>query len=232
MRLEQFPSRLNPDPDALDPRLKQALQKSVFGLELRHPYVYQVPFYCADRANASLHETSSRVEECVAGRRWGSAVILIQRPYRMIKVAEWLGMDGGMSDHELRDILPFLWMDTEFPHQFEDLPHSFFQRTGYVSDTETRLQGLLTVYRGCTQSDLGLSWTLDFERAKWFASRFADDMDSRYIFRAQIHADEIWGYFEDRNEKEVVVNPACLRHLERGEIDADDEVEFSPYIPE
>lgn len=65
----------------------------------------------------------------------------------------------------------------------------------------------LTVYRGVAinRNQYGLSWTTDYEKAKWFAHRFDTD-EKGYVLKATISKENILAYFNSREEFEVVVN--------------------------
>jgi hypothetical protein len=65
----------------------------------------------------------------------------------------------------------------------------------------------VVVYRGgdFRQVERGWSWTLSFERAKWFARRFAPTSPS--IVVGECHRNDILALITERNEDEVVVDP-------------------------
>ena len=72
----------------------------------------------------------------------------------------------------------------------------------------------LTVYRGVTSYNekrvKGLSWTLDEEKAKWFAERFGENGK---VYSAEIDKKDVYAYFGSRGESEVVVDPKGLRAI-------------------
>jgi len=57
----------------------------------------------------------------------------------------------------------------------------------------------------------GLAWTLDRDKADWFARRWPGNEPR--VYTAQIDAGRILGYFVGCNEAEVVVDPADLPRL-------------------
>lgn len=64
-----------------------------------------------------------------------------------------------------------------------------------------------------------LSWTLDSEKAEWFAHRFDED---GAVYEAKIDKAHVYAFFSSRNESEVIVDPAFLRELtEVQELDMD-----------
>jgi len=69
----------------------------------------------------------------------------------------------------------------------------------------------LTIYRGVhiKKGTLrGLSWTLDRERAEWFANRWAKRRP--YLVQAQVLKSDVRAHFLDRGEAEIVVLPNRL----------------------
>jgi len=81
------------------------------------------------------------------------------------------------------------------------------------------LSDTVTVYRGVTgkaaDASHGLSWSLQYETAQWFAKRFGD---RGCVYEAQIEKEHIHAYFSGRNESEVIVHPKYLRGLIRHDI--------------
>lgn len=95
--------------------------------------------------------------------------------------------------------------------------------------TLTRLSDVVTIYRGCGHVDgiYGLSWTLDYERAKFFAA-YACAPRRRVlcpnyhgttptIAKATCTKADVLAFFAKRNESEIVVDPAKVNLLEAWE---------------
>lgn len=85
------------------------------------------------------------------------------------------------------------------------------------------LEDPLVVYRGVTSYNANrvkaLSWTLDREKAERFAHRFDEDGT---VYEAKIDKAHVYAFFSNRNESEVIVDPAFLRELtEVQELDTD-----------
>lgn len=77
-----------------------------------------------------------------------------------------------------------------------------------------RLPSVITVHRGygVASCKLGWSWTLDRDKAVWFAERFAalDGVRPKVISGTCDKADVV-AYFSRRDESEVVVDPKKVR---------------------
>jgi hypothetical protein len=71
------------------------------------------------------------------------------------------------------------------------------------------------VYRGVADRYYdtwrGLSWTLDQDKAHWFAQRLAEKYDQPIVLSGTIRKKYAFAYFTERNESEVVLWP---RHIQ------------------
>ncbi|MSU01380.1 hypothetical protein [Tissierella pigra] len=80
----------------------------------------------------------------------------------------------------------------------------------YKSNIEKDGNGYVTIYRGegeqSSPLDEAYSWTLDKDKAEWFANRYDTEEVCR-VYQAKVHIDNIKAYFEDRGEEEVIVFP-------------------------
>ena len=82
----------------------------------------------------------------------------------------------------------------------------------------TDLEGTVTVYRGVTSYNAknirALSWTLNYDTAKWFASRFGEHGT---VYEARVYKEHILALFNRRNEAEVIIDPKNLMNIEQRE---------------
>ena len=71
----------------------------------------------------------------------------------------------------------------------------------------------LTVYRGIHKggNKKGLSWTMDRQKAIWFAKRFCSKGDTCLLLSADIQKSEALAYFSGRNEEEIVCQPKTFQ---------------------
>lgn len=70
----------------------------------------------------------------------------------------------------------------------------------------------LIVYRGVAvnRNPYGLSWTIDYSKAEWFAHRFDTENEEGYILKASISKSNVLAYFDSRGESEIVVDVFSL----------------------
>ncbi len=143
-------------------------------------------------------------------------LFLIPRPDRLPMIAAW-HRSGRISSDQLRDLLAEWWPDTELPSSYGvGFLVSLFRAAGFVTDTpgvEPPIESL-TIHRGIDElgKQRGVSWTLDRERAVWFARRFSFRGPGT-LLTAEIPPEHVLGIFHGRGEAEIVVDPKRLRRV-------------------
>ena len=129
-----------------------------------------------------------------------------------------------------REVVERAWTLPEWPGQYgRDNWLMAFARTDFIcSEREAGKDCLyhedewdfegdgepLVLYRGSlTSTKRGLSWTLDLERAQWFAAR--GDMSGKgrqmSVWRCEVPRDRTLAHFGNRSEAEVVADVRGLR---------------------
>jgi hypothetical protein len=142
--------------------------------------------------------------------------------------------DNPITVAELRSCMPSAWSEPDAPESY--LPRQIwlmmFADCGFVTDLPGGLSAPtepLTVYRGTTWGRRrDMSWTLDRNKALWFAQRMLSMQSLHspapgaphiaHVFRAEIEPQAVLAYFDRRNEREVVVDPRQLPSLGRAAI--------------
>jgi hypothetical protein len=79
------------------------------------------------------------------------------------------------------------------------------------------LPSRITAWRGCNgrrpgRVRYGMSWTLDPDKARWFADR-GEHLDLGYpvVLEATVLKEDVFAYYNERNERELVVRPGRVR---------------------
>lgn len=126
---------------------------------------------------------------------------------------------------DFSQLLGYLWVCTEAPNSDPNLSKmqmlNLFRKADpavLMDETELQqfrqLEDLVTVYRGVTSHNAdnvkALSWTLDRDKAAWFAHRFGEDGT---VYEAQIPKQHIWAFLNSRGESEVIVDPRELQDI-------------------
>lgn len=148
-----------------------------------------------------------------------SILIMVSSPYRI----QYLDLiKNDITTQELSESLSWIWIDTEFPNQYstELLLNLFELADKQTLMNEEELNGLkilpneVVVYRGVQTERAkvkGMSWTLNKDKAAWFANRWKKGK----VYRATIKKNAIIAYFKERSEEEIVVNPRKLKEVNR-----------------
>ncbi len=182
-------------PDTIPPKLLERL-----------PAQDQVRMARGEREKAAM------VQELVAKGEYDDALCLLDHPERLPTLYAW--WREGLVREELPKLFAFVWSDTEAAAYYAPEALEMFAAAGYVTDTEERLSGELTIYRGvCGDGEAaGMSWTRELKVARFFAQRF-DWLGNPRVYRATVRAEDVLGYFEYRKEAEIVVRPSQLRNV-------------------
>ena len=132
-----------------------------------------------------------------------------------------------LSEEEFTGFFRDSFIKMEFPNSDPNFPVSelvsYFEECDpnllmHEDDLEVynNLPDIVTVYRGVTSNNLdgveALSWSLSPEKAEWFATRFSS-IKGR-VYSATIHKNDIFAYFGQRGEQEVIVDPDYLENIE------------------
>lgn len=148
-----------------------------------------------------------------------------------VRLAALLDILPRISDDEYWPLIRFVWTSAEvtLPEKETWLRLLQAKRPGrdrLMIPSErrflARLPDTVTIYRGCGHAAgiYGLSWTFDYERAKFFAAyacgprrmilcpnhRGATPM----IAKATCTKDNVLAYINGRNESEIIVDPASV----------------------
>jgi hypothetical protein len=138
---------------------------------------------------------------------WNSYIWLRERPYRL---GAFVDIMNKRSDQSYWELLAEVWIDCE--NVWQDLSRwkylwnngrSGKQFAMSVAEREVLalLPNKLIIYRGCHHCNVeGLSWTLDREKAIWFARRFQGEL----LITATVNKQDVHAIRNDREEQEVI----------------------------
>ena len=150
----------------------------------------------------------------------------ITKPYRLTFM-KYAGQ--YLSEKDFAEMLCSAWITSENPNSDANVSQSELLRMFRSADKSllmtaeerkwlNEIDNPVTVYRGVTpynaKSVKAMSWTLDYEKALWFAKRFDSDGT---VYTAEIEKSHILALFDGRDESEIVVEPAYLLNIEEYE---------------
>jgi hypothetical protein len=163
-----------------------------------------------------MHERKMcELAEAVKERDWEWFVWLHERPHRLDAVLRLIE-EFGVSGKQLWPVVGHVWSDTESVRQNFDLWRDIWlmddaDRPMVMSDEERSALAALPqrfeIWRGVNHEDAvrGYSWTLNRERAIWYADRFADGERLPLLASGSVKKADVLSHFLRRDEVEIVV---------------------------
>jgi len=203
--------------EELEPELRAFVEPhDTLGKVLRSPLVYSVPYNECMNAllNAQFRTKLKALDEARVEKMWEQIVFLHERPFRLsaLQSVQYEVDDDARFWRLVRET----WDDTEFPHarldQWIEMWSIGRPARECAMDEDERaklatLPDILRVWRGGRAA--GLSWTLDRDKAVWFARRFKD-RDNK-LLSGVLRRGAVLAYLDGRGESEVVAVPNSVR---------------------
>ncbi len=200
-------------PDLLD---------SVVDHELDHPLLRWSFLNSPDdvrKVNELYASKRRQLGEAVVSKDWLSYVCLYERSHRLDALDEIIH-DHKVELERLWPVVAHVWTDSENIWQREERWREIWstrrnRRHEMSLDERDKLRKLpdkFQIWRGVNheQALRGLSWTLDRNKACWFANRFAVQHGLQLLASGRVQKSDVLAYFADRSETEIVVFPECI----------------------
>jgi hypothetical protein len=184
--------------------------ESFMGTCLKHPLVFSVPLSVPGLLNKQYEQKCKAVATAIKRGDHHTYVFLHERPYRFEAMTRLIVR--GLEESELYELVRTVWIDSENIWQnldeWRDLLSGLDGRWLMFDDEREELDSLtepITVYRGVTLevNEEGLSWTLNHEKAKWFAQRFTHRGQAAVI-HGTVTRENVVALFKTRGEEEIV----------------------------
>lgn len=191
---------------------------------VQHPIFEYSVLYDEERKPISILEpeglekirkqTRKKIEQCKSA----SQCMMIMRKSYYLTFLKFT--KEYLSDMDFAELLRCAWIDSEAPNKDVNVSQAEVLRwfanakkENLMSkedfNTYTNLPELITIYRGVGSHSRrdGLSWTIDKEKAVWFSKRFSEG----YILHGTVDKKDVLAFFDDRNEKEIIVSPKKVK---------------------
>lgn len=180
---------------------------------IKHPLLFSVPHMEPLNAmcNKRLEWVKDRVATAKLAGNFGAFIMFHERPYRWDALQE-LDDDLGLDNATFWELFGEVWIDSENIWQHFDWIADQLRddRPGKenIMDAAERkafaaLPDMVTLYRGHqVRNRHGLSWTLDYSKAEWFAKRFQSkrwQVDTRSVPK-----DHLVALLLGRGEQEII----------------------------
>ena len=250
MQKELMAELMNKKEDLNEELIDHIDEDSPFGVFLRHPllvtvYVEEMNAYY----NYQYLGKRKQADKALKKKDWNRWIWLHERPFRL---DAFLFICRDIPAKEYWTLLREIWIDTEGPGVNQDIWLELFnrpypKRRKMMTGNERRTlanegrSGELNIYRGYVDGldsedseyieedrdrESGISWTLDYNKAEWFARRFLSGGTGHGVVAEAIcKPKDVIAYFESRGEKEIVVDPSKIRILRSQELPTDEEVQ-------
>lgn len=208
-KLREFIGKIVP----LDPELEMYITEENGMTVFKHRFCV-LPFYTKASnffINQFVKQQTERAEEALKEKDYSSFIWTHERPFRLNAILEIARFCTPKLKAEL---LSHIWTDCEFPHINEDTWRMLFKQirnsNHLMTDEELKAYNkldptLVTVYRGVSIKPYsGISWTLDKDKALWFANRFSDG-DKQFLLTAVVPTEKIIALLNGRGESECII---------------------------
>lgn len=174
-----------------------------------------------NKINADFVQRKRTAEDALAEKRHLDYLMLIEPTCRATVFSEEVAT--LLSDDEYWKMLRHLWLNHNLPPHWDgdtwpDLFASSRKQRELLMNEEERavlavLPAKLTVYRGGVNRN-GLGWTLDKDKARFFAESFAvisplrgHPPEEHKVFKGMVPKDKVYAYLNEKGDEEIVVAP-------------------------
>jgi hypothetical protein len=175
------------------------------------------------RLNELFEFKLSEFKSCMEQGEYQEIVCLIERPWRLKWVYENRELIlSNMGVEGFYEIFADAYNDTENACQFKDEvlemiylggnPHLMMERNELKQ--YKKLPSEIKIFRGvCLNKKddvydfIGSSWTLDYEKAKWFAERRGfNENEYPLVYSITVNKEDVLSYFTRRDESEILID--------------------------
>ena len=192
---------------------------------LKHPLVFQVPYEDIPllniQANKMYQYKTQQIQQAKHERNWSLIIWLHERPFRWKAFAK---IAAHLHDQEYWNLFADVWTDSENIYERATLIRNLLKarsvesRTMMMTEKEKQvlynLPDPITAWRGTrfARGDHRLSWTLDKDKACWFAKRFRQG--TPVVWEAQIFHRDTVAYLDRRGENEIIALKSKITNIE------------------
>lgn len=180
---------------------------------LRHPLVVDI-MPIGGACNRRLRHKRQLLAD-PAYARLSKRIWLYERPFRLDTACRWVERAVSV-DSDLREALAMAWMDMESDDadpEIVEMCVAAFRKVGFISQGESigsaEDASKVALYRGGANPS-GMAWSTSVGVARFFAAREARGGE-RIVWEARCDAEGALAYLTDRDEYEIVCDPAYVR---------------------
>ena len=202
------------DSEELLPELKASIiDGGLFNRKsIQHPLVIgDIGMMPNSYYNNQLMRKKERLKEFENNKEFESYLFLIEKPFRVTFFSDLVKQNKIKKlSKKYWKILSSLWTGSENIFQNKDLWDDLLKdKTNshyFMSKKDLKffnsLENEFIVYRGYSQWENGYSYTLDKERAIWFANRFGKNGN---VKERLVKKEDVFAYTNSREENEIII---------------------------
>ena len=202
------------DSDELLPELKASIiDGGLFNKKsIQHPLVIgDIGMMPNSYYNNQLMRKKERLKEFENNKEFESYLFLIEKPFRVTFFSDLVKQNKIKKlSKKYWKILSSLWTGSENIFQnkklWDDLLKDKTNSHYFMSKKDLKffnaLEKEFIVYRGYKHWENGYSYTLDKERAIWFADRFGQN---GFVKERLVRKEDVFAYTNSREENEIII---------------------------
>jgi hypothetical protein len=161
--------------------------------------------------NKQLIRKQERLKEFENDKNFECYLFLIEKPFRVTSFSELVKQNKiKRLSKKYWKILSFLWTDSENIFQnkelwddlLKDKTNSHFFMSKNDLNFFNSLENEFMVYRGYTHWENGYSYSLDKDRAVFFANRFGQNGKVKEML---VKKEDVFAYTNSREENEIII---------------------------
>ena len=215
----------------LNADLKEYITEWSFGKSIHHPLLVVAPMgdssILITQYNLQYESKTIQVQNAIERKDVDEFIYLHERPYRhdalLQAYGEWWTPE---SEEDYWDVVGSVWIDSENIYQnrysWRSLLTEQYSYPHLMMDEKEKaffdsLPEEITIFRG-GMDDKGFSWTLDKDKAVWFADRWQmngnlgdkSNVTKRHntnLFEKTINKNDALAYLNGRGESEIIYIP-------------------------
>jgi uncharacterized protein YhbP (UPF0306 family) len=212
--------------EKLDPELEPYVSPSKFGgAMIHHPLLIEL-FWQPERSalvNFRYRHKKAKAAEYLKQQQWESYIFIHEKPYRLQALMHC--HTAGLHGEEFWKCLGDVWTNSENIWQNLTLWKMLWNQkdqakmmcmTPEEQGNLNKMSSTLTVWRGVQYKKAvqSLSWTLDKDKAIWFARRYARKTVKPKLLHGTVLKAKVHAYFLGRNEQEIVSDKVTILKIE------------------
>jgi len=203
-------------------------QAGPLGAFLKHPIIFFAHYDEIFNAhiNKMYIQKKKQTTKALKEKNWNRWIWFHERPYRL---DAFMTICKDMKPKDYWPLLKETWIDSEFPGINKEIwlqlfTRKYSDRRKLMSSKERRVLSDLStndidIFRGYYGDEYqeGISWTLSYDKASWFAKRFAgkntpdEPMEAEpLVAEAVCNKKDILAYFNNKDESEIIIDPETV----------------------